>query len=151
MAAVLWPRQNLVSAHALLIALQEQLSLTPRLKHAVGRDTGSLFHSHTSLPGVSTAAVNTKPSLCKCHARAEALGAAPAISGSALGEPLLPLQSLCRYVYEDPYCPPHLLRKAYAEKLKERLQKKERCSSPTRQRPPEEQAELPHLQTAWEV
>ncbi|OPJ82151.1 hypothetical protein AV530_008525 [Patagioenas fasciata monilis] len=70
---------------------------------------------------------------------------------SRAGQKMEQGQSLCRYVYEDPYCPPHLLRKAYAEKLKERFQKNERCPSPTRQRTPEGQAELPPLQTAWEV
>ncbi|KAK2517649.1 hypothetical protein Q9233_012983 [Columba guinea] len=70
---------------------------------------------------------------------------------SRAGQKMEQGQSLCRYVYEDPYCPPHLLRKAYAEKLKERFQKNERYPSPTRQRTPEGQAELHPLKTAWEV
>ncbi|XP_042643935.1 uncharacterized protein LOC122152894 [Tyto alba] len=42
-------------------------------------------------------------------------------------------QTSCRHLFEDPYRPPHLLRKAYAEKLKERLQEKESCQRPARQ------------------
>ncbi|KAM6035438.1 uncharacterized protein LJ206_000838 isoform 1-T1 [Theristicus caerulescens] len=54
-------------------------------------------------------------------------------------------QSPCRHLFEDPHRPPHLLRKAYAEKLmKEGLQEKERCQSPARQRASEERPEL-HL------
>ncbi|XP_021136960.2 uncharacterized protein LOC110355536 [Columba livia] len=70
---------------------------------------------------------------------------------SRAGQKMEQGQSLCRYVYEDPYCPPHLLRKAYAEKLKERFQKNKRYPGPTRQRTPEGQAELHPLKTAWEV
>lgn len=29
------------------------------------------------------------------------------------------MQTSCPYVFEDPYRPPHILRKAYAKKLKE--------------------------------
>ncbi|XP_075596526.1 uncharacterized protein LOC142599497 [Balearica regulorum gibbericeps] len=58
-------------------------------------------------------------------------------------------QSPCRHVFEDPYRPPHLLRKAYAEQLKERLQEKERCRSPAWPRASEGRAELCRPETAW--
>ncbi|XP_042643617.1 uncharacterized protein LOC122152909 [Tyto alba] len=60
-------------------------------------------------------------------------------------------QTSCRHLFEDPYRPPHLLRKAYAEKLKERLQEKESCQRPARQMASEGRAELHPPQTAWEV
>lgn len=144
-AALLWPTGQaglFCLPAALNVALQEELSLRPKRTVACG--TGSLFRARTSLRGVSTTALKTKPSLRKSLASAEALGAAPAIGGSALGESLPPLQSPCRHLFEDPYRPPHLLRKAYAEKLKERLQEKERCQSAARQRASEQRAEL-HL------
>ncbi|CAM9814084.1 unnamed protein product [Bubo scandiacus] len=60
-------------------------------------------------------------------------------------------QSPCRYLFEEPYCPPHLRRKAYAEELQERLQKAARCQSPARQTVLEGWAE-PHLpERRWEV
>ncbi|KAM4637649.1 coiled-coil domain-containing protein 81-like isoform 2-T5 [Amazona ochrocephala] len=60
----------------------------------------------------------------------------------------------CCYVSEDPYCPPHLRRKAYAEELKERLYEKEvlqeeRCQSAARQTAFKGQAELHLLGRAW--
>ncbi|XP_069633321.1 uncharacterized protein [Haliaeetus albicilla] len=60
-------------------------------------------------------------------------------------------QSPCRHVFEDPYRPPHLLRKAYAEKLKEGLQEKERCQSAARQRASEGPAELHLPGRPWAV
>ncbi|KAM8983240.1 uncharacterized protein PRD47_019400 isoform 6-T6 [Ara ararauna] len=73
---------------------------------------------------------------------------------SRTGQSMEPGKSPCRYVFEDPYCPPHLLRKAYAEKLKERLQEKEvlqeeRCQSAARQTASKGQAELHLLGRAW--
>lgn len=123
----------------------------PRPKRAVGCGTGALLRAHTSPRGLSTTARKTKPRLCKSRAWAEALGAAPAGGGGALGESLLPSQSPCRHVFEDPYRPPHLLRKAYAEKLKEGLQEKERCQSAARQRASEGPAELHLPGRAWAV
>lgn len=81
---------------------------------------------------------------------------------------LLPLQSPCRFIFEYPHRPPHLLRKAYAEKLakerleqEERLQEKERlqqekqqketCQSPVMQRASQGQTELHVPGTALEV
>ncbi|XP_029863015.1 coiled-coil domain-containing protein 81-like [Aquila chrysaetos chrysaetos] len=58
-------------------------------------------------------------------------------------------QSPCRHVFEDPCRPPHLLRKAYAEKLKEGLQEKERCQGAARQRASEGPAELHLPGRAW--
>lgn len=34
----------------------------------------------------------------------------------------MPLQTSCPYVFEDPYRPAHVLRKAYAQQLREREQ-----------------------------
>lgn len=60
---------------------------------------------------------------------AEALRGALVIVGSALGEPPLPLQTSCPYVFEDPYRPPDILRKAYSRKLKERARQRKAKSS----------------------
>ncbi|XP_062481990.1 uncharacterized protein LOC134167382 [Pezoporus occidentalis] len=73
---------------------------------------------------------------------------------SRTGQSMEAGKSPCRYVFEDPYCPPHLLRKAYDEKLKERLLEKEvlqeeRCQSAARQTASKGQAELHLLGRAW--
>ncbi|XP_030326412.1 coiled-coil domain-containing protein 81 [Strigops habroptila] len=73
---------------------------------------------------------------------------------SRTGQSMEPGKSPCHYVFEDPYCPPHLLRKAYAKELKERLQEKEmlqeeRCQSTARQTASKGQVELRLLGRAW--
>ncbi|KAM4638515.1 uncharacterized protein AAGF69_015996 isoform 2-T2 [Amazona ochrocephala] len=73
---------------------------------------------------------------------------------SRTGQSMEPGKGPCCYVSEDPYCPPHLRRKAYAEELKERLYEKEvlqeeRCQSAARQTAFKGQAELHLLGRAW--
>lgn len=115
----------------------------PRLEHAAGCGMGCLLCA-LSVREQHHCLASSKPGLCKAHALAEALRVAPAMGGSALGESPLPLQTSCPYVFEDPYRPSHVLRKAYAQKLKEMGQ------STARQSTSEQEAELRLLKKVLE-
>ncbi|XP_063996516.1 coiled-coil domain-containing protein 81-like [Pogoniulus pusillus] len=61
-----------------------------------------------------------------------------------MGHNAEPSQSPCPHLFEDPQQPPHLLRKAYAEKMKGRLPERDSGQRPARHGAPNGQAEL-HL------
>lgn len=128
---------------ACLLPWQEELSPEPQAGVCMGCGMGCLLCALSAREQHHCLA-STKPGLCKAHALAEALRVAPAMGGSALGESPLPLQTSCPYVFEDPYRPSHVLRKAYAQKLKEMGQ------STARQSASEQEAELRLLKKVLE-